>query len=472
MNPITILALGTGSRKDLTLGAVRRMKDAEKLILRTGEADCAEYLKEQSIAFDTLDHLYDQAEDFEELTALCADAILKAAQEAPVVYAVLDPERDETVLELRKRGAVSEEVPGVPLSARALAEAGFPSVYRCAANQLPETIGDLPLLIEEIDDRLLAGELKLRLLEVYGEDQPVRFYPPAGQDVKRASKTIRLEDLDRQKDYDRTVCALILPLTLKDKQRYTFSDLVHVMAVLRGENGCPWDLSQDHHSLRPYLIEEAYETAAAIDEEDWAHVAEELGDVLLQVVFQANIGRQYGTFELSDITTAICKKMIERHPHIFSEAKADTAEAVTENWEEIKRRQRHLANVSDAMKDVSRGLPPLMRAEKVQKKAALAGFDLESPEAAIQKVHEEADEALARIRSGESPEEALGDLLFACVSAARLANAECETLLLAATEKFIQRYTRMESRINRDKKDLKSLTLQEKDVYWKSSKQL
>ena len=131
MNPITILALGTGSREDLTLGAVRRMKDAKKLILRTGEADCAEYLKEQSIAFDTLDHLYDQAEDFEELTALCADAILKAAQEAPVVYAVLDPERDETVLALRKRGAVSDEVPGVPLSARALTiSAGSRDRYR------------------------------------------------------------------------------------------------------------------------------------------------------------------------------------------------------------------------------------------------------------------------------------------------------------------------------------------------------
>lgn len=472
MNPITILALGTGSREDLTLGAVQRMKNAEKLILRTGEADCAEYLKEQGIVFETLDCLYDQAEDFEELTALCADRILREAQSAPVIYAVLDPERDETVRELRNRGAVSAELPGVPLSSRALADAGFPSVFRCAANQLPEAIGDLPLLIEEIDDRLLAGELKLRLLEIYGDDQPVRFYPPAGPDSKRTGRTIQLQELDRQKEYDRTVCALILPLPLTDKQRYTFFDLVRVMAILRGEKGCPWDLSQDHHSLRPYLIEEAYETAAAIDEEDWDHVAEELGDVLLQVVFQANIGRQYGTFELSDITTAICKKMIERHPHIFSRAKADTAEAVTENWEEIKRRQRHLATVSDAMRDVSRSLPPLMRAEKVQKKAALAGFDFVSPEAALRKVHEEADEALERIHAGQSPDEALGDLLFACVSSARLANAECETLLLAATEKFIRRFSCMESRINTDKKELKSLTLQEKDVYWNSSKHL
>ena len=147
MNAITILALGTGRAEDLTLGAVERMKKAGKLILRTGEAGCARYLREQGIAFDTLDSLYDQAEDFDELTALCVKRIQKEAESAPVLYAVLDPERDETVRALRERGAVTEEVPGVPLSAEALAEAGFPSVYRCAATDLPQALGDLPLMI-------------------------------------------------------------------------------------------------------------------------------------------------------------------------------------------------------------------------------------------------------------------------------------------------------------------------------------
>ncbi len=470
MNAITIVSLGTGSRDDLTLGALRSMKAAEKLILRTGEADCAQYLREEGILFETLDSLYDQAKDFEELTRLCADRIMEEAAHSPVHYAVLDPERDETVRELRSRGAVSKELPGVPLSGRVLAEASFPPVFRCAANELPEAIGDLPLLIEEIDDRLLAGELKLKLLPVYGEEQPVRFFPPAGPEAKRESTVIPLTELDRQKAYDRTVCALVLPLPLKEKYRYTFEDLVRVMAVLRGENGCPWDLSQDHHSLRPYLIEEAYETAAAIDDEDWDHVAEELGDVLLQVVFQANIGLQYGTFELSDVTTAICRKMIERHPHIFSDTKADTAQAVTENWEEIKRRQRGLSTAADTMRDVSRGLPPLMRAEKVQRKASLAGFDFENPAEALRKVHEEADEVLERLQTGKDPAEELGDLLFACVCAARLLHTESETLLMAATEKFVRRFSRMEAQINADKKELKSLTLQEKVVYWKNSR--
>ena len=162
--------------------------------------------------------------------------------------------------------------------------------------------------------------------------------------------------------------------------------------------------------------------------------------------------------------------MIERHPHIFSGTKADTAQAVTENWEEIKRRQRGLSTAADTMRDVSRGLPPLMRAEKVQRKASLAGFDFEDPAEALRKVHEEADEVLEQLRTGKDPTEELGDLLFACVCAARLLHTESETLLMAATEKFVRRFASMETQINADKKELKSLTLQEKVVYWKNSR--
>ncbi len=471
MNPITVLALGPGGREHLTLGAVARMKQAEKLILRTGETDCAAWLRGEGIPFETLDALYDQAEDFDELTELCVRRVLEAAESTPVLYAVPDPERDETVQALYRRGAAAQAVPGVPLSGEILAAAGFPAVCRCAASSLPDAMGDWPLLIEEIDDRLLAGEIKLRLLDVYGASQPVRFFPPETKGQARESVSIPLEDLDRQKEYGRSACALILPLPLTGKERYTVQDLVRIMAVLRGENGCPWDRAQDHHTLRPYLIEEAYETAAAIDDEDWPHAAEELGDVLLQVVFQASIGRQYGTMELSDITTAICKKMIERHPHIFASGTAKTAEAVSETWEELKRRKRHLNTAADAMRDVSRGLPPLMRAQKVQHKAALAGFDFPDAESALAKVREETGEALELVQKGEDPSEEIGDLLFACVCAARRAGVECETALMAATEKFIARFARMEERIKKDNKELKSLTLQEIAVYWKGSRQ-
>ena len=472
MHEITVLGLGPGSRDDLTLGAVKALKSAEKVILRTGEGDCAAYLRESGVPFETLDACYEQAEDFDELNRLCLERLTRAAGETPVLYAVPDPARDETVKLLYEKGLIRKAIPGVSLSAPLLAPAGFPDARRCAASSLPDAVGDEPLLIEEIDDGLLAGEIKLRLLPVYGEEQPVRFFPPEEPGKEIRCLTIPLEELDRQKAYGATCAALIVPLPLTEKKRFTVRDLIGIMRVLRSPGGCPWDRAQTHQSLRPYLIEEAYETAAAIDEEDWQHMAEELGDVLLQVVFQADIGHQYGTMELSDVTTAICRKMLERHPHVFADTRADTPQAVTENWEQIKRRKRGLKTTAEAMADISPALPPLMRAEKIQQKAALAGFDFETAEAAVQKVREEADELLHAVLNGTNAEEEAGDLLFAAVCAARRAGAESETALMGACAKFVRRFSAMEERIKKEKKDPKDLTLQEMDVYWKSSKRV
>ncbi len=245
---------------------------------------------------------------------------------------------------------------------------------------------------------------------------------------------------------------------------------MEILQILRGENGCPWDKEQTHESLRPYLIEEAYETAAAIDGGEEMHIADELGDVLLQVVFQANIGAQYGTFELSDITTAICKKMIKRHPHIFSDVHVDSAKDVADNWEEIKRKERGLTTQTASLMDVSPALPPLMRAEKVQKKAAQVRFDFDSPIQALQKVHEEADEVLEELKNGRDPSEELGNLFFSCVNTARLSGVESETALMGAVEKFIRRFQTMEIMIKSDGKAFEGLTTAEMDVYWNRSK--
>ena len=147
---------------------------------------------------------------------------------------------------------------------------------------------------------------------------------------------------------------------------------------LRGENGCPWDREQTHKTLARYLIEEAYETSQAVNEEDWDHVAEELGDVLLQVFFQADIGAQYGTFELSDVTTAICRKMIARHTHIFGSTHCDTAEEVAQSWERMKQKQRGNNTIASMLADVSSDLPALLRAEKVLKKLQANGLDYQA----------------------------------------------------------------------------------------------
>lgn len=242
------------------------------------------------------------------------------------------------------------------------------------------------------------------------------------------------------------------------------------MAILCGPEGCPWDREQTHQSLRPYLVEEAYETLDAIESGNDERIADELGDVLLQVVFHGRIGQDHGTFTDLDITTAICKKMLYRHPHIFGDAACHSADDVAANWEQLKKREKHLETVTDAMKDVSPSLPALMRAAKVQRKAKQVGFDWDTPQDALQKVHEEADEVRQELDAQGKPGEELGDLLFSCVNVARLCGEQPELLLKSATEKFIHRFEVMENLLKQDGKSLEGLTLREMDVYWEKVK--
>ena len=276
MKKITVAALGPGPREYLTLGTIEELKKAKKIILRTKErCDAANYLAEIGLSFETLDFLHEECEDFDELNRRAADFLMEQAEKTEICYGVFDPSRDETVAALRDRGAVVSALPGVPLSAPFLAAAApkGDTIEIQTASSLKITSAQNPLLILECDSRILMGNCKLQLLDWYDMDQPVLFFPP-GDDPARRFITCPLSDLDRQIRYDHTCAALILPLGLMEKKRFDFYDLVRVMGILRGENGCPWDREQTHETLRKYLIEEAYETAAAIDEEDWDHVAD------------------------------------------------------------------------------------------------------------------------------------------------------------------------------------------------------
>ena len=469
---ITVVSLGPGPREYLTLGAIEALKKAEQVILRTSlRCDAADYMREIGVSFQTLDFLHEECEDFDELTERAVQYLLKKAEDKPLCYAVFDAAADETVAALRAKAPDVVVVPGVPLSAPFLAAAPAQSKIEIqTASSLEITSTQNPLLILEVDSRMLAGECKLQLLSWYDADQPALFFPPSDQPV-RTFQEMPLSDIDRQQKYDHT-CAVLLPTVgLTDRKRFDFYDLVRVLDILRGEDGCPWDKEQTHETLKKYLVEEAYETAAAVSEEDWDHAADELGDVLLQVVFQANIGRQYGTFELSDITTHICRKMIERHRHIFGSDHCETADDVLVNWEKIKKEERGYKTQTDVLKGVSPGLPPLMRAAKVQKKAQDVGFDWLDPRDALKKVHEEADEVLSELDTkGQNLEMELGDLFFVCVNAARLAGVDPESALQKATEKFISRFSSMENAILHEGKRFQDLTLSEMDVYWEGSK--
>lgn len=470
---ITVVTLGPGDPQLMTLQTADALRHADRLMLRTVQHPVAAWLDAQSIAYKTLDALYDRYDDFDALHKAMARMLWKAACDAPVVYAVLDAANDGSVAELfaqRPDAAQLRVLPGVSRTDSCLAQlpgesAGgvrvVPAISCAVAGYHP----GMPLLITELDNPALAGDVKLWLTELYDDEMQVTLFPSTVAGAAEPRR-IALWELDRLKQYDHTVCLFVPAAPLMSRQRYCFDDLIEVMGILRGENGCPWDREQTHQSLRKYLIEEAWEVAAAIDEDDPEHLADELGDVLLQVVFHAHVGQSHGAFSLSDVTTAICRKMIYRHQHIFGDTHCETADEVSASWEQLKKAEKGLDTQTAVMQDVPKGLPALMRAAKVQKKAAHVGFDWDDAIGALPKIHEEADEVLAELQNSRDPGEELGDLLFSCVNVARLVRQDPEMLLQKATEKFIRRFGAMEKAIICNGKSLQGLTLAEMDVYW------
>lgn len=255
------------------------------------------------------------------------------------------------------------------------------------------------------------------------------------------------------------------------KEKYNFNDLLRIMELLRGPNGCMWDREQDHQSIRRNFIEETYEVCEAIDEQDADHLKEELGDVLLQVVFHTQMEKEKGTFDIEDVSDGICKKLVYRHPHVFGDVEVGSSEEVLSNWDDLKRKEKHQATDTSALESVAKSLPGLIRAEKLQKKAAKVGFDWENAEGAFSKVEEELAEARQAAAGTGDPEEELGDLLFAVVNAARHLKVDPERALEKTCEKFIRRFAFMEQRAKSENKVLSELSLGEMDSLWNKSKE-
>ena len=257
------------------------------------------------------------------------------------------------------------------------------------------------------------------------------------------------------------------------KERYSIADLLDIMEILRSENGCPWDREQNHQSIRKNFIEETYEVVEAIDREDTALLQEELGDVLLQVVFHAQMEKEKGSFSFDDVADGICKKLILRHPHIFADVKADTSEEVLRNWDAIKKVEKGQRTATDTLKSVPKVLPALMRSEKVQSRAAKAGFDFEGIEPVYGSLCSEVEELAEAVQSKNISDiqEELGDVLFSVVNLSRFLKVDAEEALYNATEKFIKRFEQVERLAQQRGIDMKKESMQTLDELWKSVKE-
>ena len=253
---------------------------------------------------------------------------------------------------------------------------------------------------------------------------------------------------------------------LVEKERYGVEDLVLLVEVLRSERGCPWDREQDHHSIRKDFIEETYEVIEAIDTENAALLREELGDVMLQVVFHTQIEREQGGFELEDVANDVCVKLIHRHPHVFGAVIADTSEQVLSNWEKIKSEEKERRTVTDKLRAIPPMLPALMRAEKVGKKAKC--FDFTDAEEVIGKLEEEFSELREAIAEGDAAarEEEMGDLLLTVTSLCRKLKIDPEVALNRATDKFIDRFDVVETAVREQGKEMDEVSLEDLNRIW------
>lgn len=256
------------------------------------------------------------------------------------------------------------------------------------------------------------------------------------------------------------------------KSRYDINDMLDIMRILRSENGCPWDREQDHRSIRKDFIEEVYEAVEAIDTDNSELLREELGDVLLQVVFHARIEEEAGRFDFGDVVNEVCQKLVLRHPHVFGDVTAETSEEVLKNWNDIKQRSKGQDTYRETLESVSPALPALMRAQKVGQRAKRAGMDFRSVEETIAQLESEIIELKEAIAGGNKAdiEEELGDVLFSCTNTARHLDTDAEEALTRSTEKFIDRFGKTEEMLRCEGIDMRSLNIDELDVYWRKAK--
>jgi tetrapyrrole methylase family protein/MazG family protein len=322
-------------------------------------------------------------------------------------------------------------------------------------------------VIYDIDDEYAASEVKIVLTNIFGEETNCKFIKG------NSAKTIKIYELDRQKNYDLTCAVAVEENEFLKKDRYDYADLERIIEILRAPGGCPWDRVQTNETIKSNMIEEAYELVDAINRGDDDGILEETGDVLLQAAFHSVLKNEQGAFNGMDAITGVVKKLIFRHSHIFGKDKATDASDALNVWEKNKAEEKNQTTFGEKVLAVPTNFPACMRAQKVQKRAAKSGMDFLSSVSASEKLGEEVGElinALVEDNKAHIEDEA-GDVLFSAVNVCRLAGVDCEEALSAATQKFTQRFVKCEQLIIADGKDITDLDELELDVYWHKAKE-
>lgn len=519
MNTVTIVGLGPGAVGNLSLETMGLLKSGAQVILRTAVHPTVSELEKQQVAFTSCDDLYEKAESFEEVYNSVVERVLEAAKSGDVVYAVPgSPLVAEKTVVLLRAAAKESDVklvikPSMSFLDLAYVELGIDPIAGLQiidAQDFGEaaSAGNHPLMITQVYSQMVASDLKLVLMDVLPDEYEIYFLRNLGLPDEEC-RPIKLYELDRQPQIDHLTSAYIPPLPEKniddadienipglitfgeDEDEEKFADevnaedfmpepafddvdiqpLVDVMRTLREPGGCPWDREQTHKSIRSNMIEEVYEYLEAVDADDAEGMREELGDVLMQIVFHARMAEEAGRFDLQDVIDEVVDKLIRRHPHVFGDTHVDSSDDVLRNWEAIKKEEKQ--ERKHVLDGVSQGLPALLRAYKLQGKAAKVGFDWDNAADVWAKVEEELGELKEAIASGdkEAAESELGDVLFAIVNYARHNKIEPEAALNGTNNRFANRFAFVEREVENSGKKWENFSLNELDVFWNRAKQ-
>ena len=480
MGKISIVGLGPGDYSQISQGALEILQSSSNIFLRTEKHPTVDVL-EKTIKYTSLDHFYENGKDFEEVYSKISEFIIESSKNDDVVYAVPGhPRVAEKTVKIIEKMANEKGIEIEVIASMSFVDAMFNYLGVDPADgfklldafEIKNSYIDTNtnMIITQVYDHFIASNLKLALLEHYDYDQEVCIVTGAGVKNLESKKYIPLHELDRVENEFNYLSSLYIPKTNK-KMYNTINELQDIMATLRGPSGCEWDKKQTHESLKKYLIEESYELIQAIDNDDIDEIIEELGDILLQVIFHCQIGQEEGYFDLREVINGICTKLIYRHPHVFNGQDLDTNN-FSKTWEDLKREEKGESSITEGLKRIPKHLPALIKAEKIQNKAAIVGFDWDNIDDVFKKIEEEYQELLDEHKVGNIKyiKEELGDLLFSIVNLARFLNINPEEALNCTSQKFINRFEFMEEYSRHLDRDFEKMSLEEKDELWKKAK--
>ncbi len=472
---LTIIGLGPGDEKYLSAQSLQLLEGAAGVLTRTLEHPTVKALADR-VNFESYDNFYIQYESFDEVYQAIVDDIVSRLENENIVYAVPGNPflAENTVLMLKEKlGDKIEVVHGTSFIDVLITELGYDLTAGLSvinALELPRlTPNDKAVLLLQTYDNVVAGEVKIWLSQAFKDEQEILIARAIGT-AEQEIIAMPLYQLDHYQNYDHLTSILVLPT--EQTIRRDFTSLLEIVAHLRSDNGCPWDRVQTHQSVRKNFLEEAYEAAEAIEHEDIYGLEEELGDVLLQVVFHSQIAAENGDFMIEDVIEGVADKLVVRHPHVYGEAVANDAKQALDSWNATKMKLAKQDTIAEVMQKYTRGLPAAFRAQKIANKAKKAEFKWQEGASYLAKVEEELAEVKQEFAANDRERlaEELGDLLYAIITFVNYLDLGAEDLIHSASEKFIARFSKLEAALQEQQKQISDLSESDLIALWKAQK--